>query len=61
MLVLRGFPMSTAALVTIAIVLTVAVPVLLLAVAGGPNVIFAEHDLPRPTRYSRRAPKEADR
>lgn len=46
-------------LIIIAAVITVvALPVLLLAATGGPTVIYAEHPLPEPARYSRRAPKE---
>lgn len=47
------------ALITIAAVAaTIAVPALLIRLTGGTNVIFTEHDLTRPARYPRRAPKE---
>jgi hypothetical protein len=51
----------TGLLITAAIVLAVAVPVLLVALTGGPVSVFAEHTLPEPARYSRRAPRRADR
>lgn len=47
----------SAVVIAAAIALVVAIPVLLVALSGGPVVVFAEHDLPRPNR-SARAPKE---
>jgi hypothetical protein len=52
--------MSPAVWITVAIVLVVAVPVLLLAATGGTRTLFSEHELPQPTR-TRRAPRRADR
>jgi hypothetical protein len=48
----------SALIIAVAVIVTVTLPVLLLAATGGPVVIFAEHTLPEPARYSRRAPKE---
>ncbi|MFE3457400.1 hypothetical protein ACFXKD_07615 [Nocardiopsis aegyptia] len=50
----------TGLLIAAAIVLVVAAPVLLIALTGGPRTLFAEHDLPEPSR-TRRAPRRADR
>lgn len=52
---LRGGPMS-ALILAVAVAATIAVPALLIRLTGGTDVIFAEHDLPRPT--TRCAPKE---
>lgn len=51
-------PMS-ALIFAVAALATFAVPALLVAATGGTDVIFAEHDLPRPA--TRRAPRRADR
>lgn len=48
----------SALIFAVAALATIAVPTLLIRLTGGTNVIFAEHDLPGPARYSRRAPKE---
>ncbi|MFI6579352.1 hypothetical protein ACIBFB_26515 [Nocardiopsis sp. NPDC050513] len=46
-----------ALVIAAAVLVTIAVPVLLLAATGGPVLIHTEHELPEPAR-TRRAPKK---
>ncbi|RKS09992.1 hypothetical protein DFP74_5738 [Nocardiopsis sp. Huas11] len=48
----------TGLIIAVAVFVTVALPVFLVAATGGPVTVFAEHDLPEPARHPRRAPKE---
>ena len=50
----------SALIIAVAVIATVALPVLLVALTGGPVTVFAEHTLPEPAR-TRRAPRRADR
>ncbi|MET9713364.1 hypothetical protein [Nocardiopsis alba] len=51
--------MTVALLIVVAIVITIALPTLLVAATGGPVLVRTEHDL-QPAR-SRRSPKEGHR
>lgn len=56
---MQGDPMTVALLIVVAIVITIALPTLLIAATGGPVLVRTEHDL-QPAR-TRRSPKEGHR